>query len=306
MLISAFLAAWVILALELGMRTTASDEDKDKDKAVYHLNITVMAEVGLNIFCILVLLLRFEDIDVIQQLEREVRILKKNAEEVQEQHEKMNDFWGNAMELTELWLYRTVPRLDVYKEVHQHIEDFSNPAQLCNYMANANASLLDLEQNLGDLGDWRQKGNVAIEDKKKFMNAMNSVTRTKDAQQQVDALSKSVEQKKALDSWSGEGGGKNRLGIADRAKPGGGSFTQNPSKGSFTANPAKGVMNMFSKKEDTSRSQPGDNSKNRTGSDPREGGAVADERPSLVEGFLTSNAEVFGAASMAKKDSHKW
>lgn len=281
---------------------------KDKEKES-RLNIVVVAEVALNIFCILVLLLRFEDIDVIQQLEREIRILKKNAEEVQEQHEKMNDFWGNAMELTELWLYRTVPRLDVYKEVHQHIEDFSNPAQLCNYMANANQSLQDLEQNLGDLGDWRQKGNFCIEDKKKFMNAMTTVTRTKDPQQQIEVLTKSIEQKKAIDCWSGEGGGKNRLGITDRGKPGGGSFVANTPKGSFTANTAKGVMNMFHKKEDSSRSSfrpNGDNGKKPRASG-REGKVGGDERPSLVEGFLTSNSAAFGQTDgFGKKNSHKW
>merc|ERR1719401_139080 len=133
-----------------------------------NLNITVVTETGLNIFCILVLLLRFEDIDVIQQLEREVRQLKKNADEVQDQHQKMNEFWGNAMELTELWLYRTVPRLDLYKEVHQHIEDFSDPKKLCDYMAQSNAMLEDLETNLGEIGEWRQQGKISIEDKKKI------------------------------------------------------------------------------------------------------------------------------------------
>jgi len=289
MLISAFVAAWGILALEFALRTKPKDEDKEK--AASNLNITVVAEVALNIFCIFVLLLRFEDIDVIQQLEREVRILKRNADEVKEQHDHMNDFWGNAMELTELWLYRTVPRLDVYKEVHQHIEDFSNPNQLCNYMANANASLQDLEQNLGDLGDWRQKGNFAIEDKKKFMNAMNNVTRTKDPQQQMDALSKAVDQRKALSSWSNEGGSKHKLGITDKSKPGG-SFSA--AKGSFN----KGVMNMFQKKEDASRSQPGK---------PHSGSDGGEERPSLVEGFMTSNASLFGQNdAFGKKNSHKW
>ena len=56
--------------------------------------------------------MRFEEVDVIQQLEREVKDLKKTSDEVEEQHQKMNDFWSNAMELSELWLYRTVAKFN--------------------------------------------------------------------------------------------------------------------------------------------------------------------------------------------------
>lgn len=37
--------------------------------------------------------------------------------------EQMHEFWGNVQTTTDLWLNRTVPRLDLVKEIHSHLED---------------------------------------------------------------------------------------------------------------------------------------------------------------------------------------
>merc|ERR1719476_471979 len=87
--------------------------------------------------CLLVVLYRFEDLDTIQQLEREVKELAKQNQHVEQQREKMREFWNNAQQLTELWLYRTVPRLDLYKEIHSQLED-SSSEDLLAHISQAN------------------------------------------------------------------------------------------------------------------------------------------------------------------------
>merc|ERR1711920_70707 len=72
-------------------------------------------------FCLIVMLIRFEQVDVLQQLEREVKTLAKQNEAVEGQSVRMREFWSNCQQLTELWLYRTVPRLDLYKEIHSQL-----------------------------------------------------------------------------------------------------------------------------------------------------------------------------------------
>lgn len=65
--------------------------------------------------------------------------LARQNEQVEKQREKMTEFWSNAQQLTELWLYRTVPRLDLYKEVHNQLED--SREDLLTQMAGANQQL---------------------------------------------------------------------------------------------------------------------------------------------------------------------
>mmetsp|Transcript_69551 Transcript_69551/g.148764 ORF Transcript_69551/g.148764 Transcript_69551/m.148764 type:complete len:562 (-) Transcript_69551:53-1738(-) len=124
--------------------------------------------------CLLVVLYRFEDLDTIQQLEREVKELSRQNQHVEQQREKMRGFWSNAQQLTELWLYRTVPRLDLYKEIHSQLEDA--PAEdLLTHMSGANQQLEDLDQKLGALQAWRNDGTIKVDAKKQFGKAINQL-----------------------------------------------------------------------------------------------------------------------------------
>jgi len=134
----------------------------------------VIVEVLLNQVCIMVLLVRFEEIDVIQQLEREVKELKKAEQNVQQQREKMTEFWSNAQQLTELWLHRTVPRLDLYKEVHSLLED-AKKEEVVDWMGTANARLEGIDNKLGALNDWRNNGSLGLDAKKAFGKQINQL-----------------------------------------------------------------------------------------------------------------------------------
>merc|ERR1711920_515478 len=124
-------------------------------------------------FCLIVMLIRFEQVDVLQQLEREVKTLAKQNEAVEGQSVRMREFWSNAHQLTELWLYRTVPRLDLYKEIHSLLEDTQE--DLLMKISSANQHLEDLDCQLAPLKYWRSDGGLKIEDKKNFGKCINEL-----------------------------------------------------------------------------------------------------------------------------------
>merc|ERR1712194_878407 len=124
---------------------------------------------------VFLLLVKFEEIDVVQRLEKEVQELKAQNVKVESQSEKMKEFWGNAQNLTELWLYRTVPRLDLYKEIHSQLEDSVSKEELLSNMSSANKALKALENNLGNLQAWRNDGDLNQEDKKAFGRNINEL-----------------------------------------------------------------------------------------------------------------------------------
>lgn len=126
-----------------------------------------IAMIVISELCLFLMLLRFEELDTIQQLEREVKELEETTKQVEEQNEKMNEFWNSAQELTELWLYRTVPRLDLYKEVHSQLEDAESEDLLAN-LRQANSALENLESTIGAIEDWRNDGCITSDDKKHF------------------------------------------------------------------------------------------------------------------------------------------
>lgn len=173
MLLAGFFVGWLIILLEIFGSDRRNVAQKEEGMSKFTRgSFLVLIEVIVNEICLAVLLVRFEEIDVIQQLEREVEELKKAEKNVQQQREKMHEFWSNAQQLTELWLYRTVPRLDLYKEVHSHLEDAA-PEELLLWMAKANEQLENIDRNLGELMNWRNEGALSIEAKKNFGKTIN-------------------------------------------------------------------------------------------------------------------------------------
>lgn len=119
-----------------------------------HLLIPLVAGTGAFGICLVVLLIRFEQIDVIQRLEREVNELELENNRIVERKEQMVNFWNSMQQLTDLWVHRTVPRLDLLKEVQGHLED-APPEDILALMAGANTRLEDLENHLPELSLWR-------------------------------------------------------------------------------------------------------------------------------------------------------
>ncbi|CAL1129002.1 unnamed protein product [Cladocopium goreaui] len=186
-------AGLCLMAYDIFVLATSKKQRPDMLSKFWEITDLLAAEV-----CLIVMLSRFEELDIIQQLEREVKELTRQNEQVEKQREKMNEFWSNAQQLTELWLYRTVPRLDLYKEVHNQLED-SGKEDLLNHMAGANQQLEDLERHLGELKDWKQDGQISPETKKQVGKAINEISKENELDKMLEKLEDAVSSKmKAL------------------------------------------------------------------------------------------------------------
>lgn len=170
-LIIQFFFGLVLITFEIIAAMEKFTVDDGLDHYYFYAVCTALA---LTQTCIVVLLLKFEELDIIQQMEREVRELEKQSTAVETQRQKMTEFWASAQQLTDLWLYRTVPRLDLFKELHSQLEDGS-PGDLIPNIVGVNAVLTNLDANLGKIENWRNDGDIDIEDKKAFGREINQL-----------------------------------------------------------------------------------------------------------------------------------
>lgn len=153
MLLIGFAMTWLVFVLEL--------------VNVEKVNPMFEALVVAYALSMLALIIQFQRVDVLLRLERELKNMKEEHDSVEATKEQMAEFWGGVHELTEFWLHRTVPRLDLAKEIHGQLEDASRE-QLIDLMTTANDCLGRLDQEAGKLEDWRQGGALNSAAKKKF------------------------------------------------------------------------------------------------------------------------------------------
>jgi len=177
LLLIGFCVGWVILVMQ-----SVSVLVGESEKSTLAKNLLLMFMIIVAQFCLFTMILKFEELDMVQQLEREVSALAQQNEQVAKQRENMREFWTNAQQLTELWLYRTVPRLDLYKEVHCLLEDAEG--DLLPQLSGCNEQLECLESHLSAIQAWRGDGDLKIEDKKRFGKEVNYVCQ----EQELDSM----------------------------------------------------------------------------------------------------------------------
>jgi len=128
---------------------------------------SITAMLAVLEICLWFTLVRFESIDIIQRLERETRKLKEQEVVVRGEQEKMEKFWASVQNLTDLWLYRTIPCLDLLHEIQNHVEDMDSRDSVL-YITGVNSKFNALFDRLGPLQDWCIDGDVSETQKKQF------------------------------------------------------------------------------------------------------------------------------------------
>lgn len=85
----------------------------------------VAAEVGLVMFsiCLCVITWHFERIDNLMKLENEIQELEKMQDQVLAQRTRVSEFFGKHQAVVQLWLYRTIPLLDLAQELFERLKD---------------------------------------------------------------------------------------------------------------------------------------------------------------------------------------
>jgi len=145
----------------------------------------------LMVVSLVLLLARFEEVDAIQTLEREVRQLQAKTEKVQKESEEIKVFWEEVQQVADIWLYRTVPRLDLHKEVHVCLEDSKSGKDLLKALAQANEGFAYIEDSIGDVMLWHGKqGQLTKDTKTSFQKALNNAVTNISDNQDVSVIAK--------------------------------------------------------------------------------------------------------------------
>lgn len=145
-----------------------ADNDKEFEWYLFVPNL-------LYIQALAVLLVRFEQIDIIQKLEREINRLEEESKQLQTRREQMVQFWTDMQQLTDIWVHRTTPRLDLLKECHSCFEDMKKPGDFVHALAGTNHRLEVLDSKLPELALWRTDGGINEADKKKFAQSIKRI-----------------------------------------------------------------------------------------------------------------------------------
>lgn len=128
-------------------------------------------------FCIaaLLVLINYETIHTIKQLTREINRLQEESDRLSARRAEMTAFWGKVQRLTDIWMHRTAPRLDLLKEVHVQIESLRDPDQLESSLRGINDNLEALEGKLPPLELWQEGGQLTGSAKKQFAKSVRNI-----------------------------------------------------------------------------------------------------------------------------------
>lgn len=137
------------LAVMNGILPFSSKDVDAKEVVVDILPLAIYA------VCLATISVRIEAISELLRLEREVQKLKEERKKVEEVSQDMSDFWGDVQKLTDVWLYRTIPRLDLFKECNHYLGD-AEVSMVVPMLKEVNDRMDKLEMGIGSLTDWEE------------------------------------------------------------------------------------------------------------------------------------------------------
>lgn len=167
-----FLLGAVLLA-------TVWEHQEGMQPVAFWLSLVCM---GVFLLALFVILLNFEAIDLVQKMEVEVVALQAEQQQLSERKKQMFAFWADVQQLTDIWVYRTSPRLDLLKEVHSCLGNSRNKTDFLAALNNTNKRLQIMEEKLPDLDFWRCEGQISEDSKKVFAKSLSRAISTSDGQ----------------------------------------------------------------------------------------------------------------------------
>lgn len=160
------LAGWLLGCLLVIFHIIWLGVQAKKNAGVIFAFLFHMLAVSSFIVCLFVVLVKFDDIDFVQQMEVEIRELDNKTGQVKKQSEEQKEFWNKVQDLNGVWLYRTIPRLDLLETVSHKLED-SKPEEMKRMLAISNQALDALEKTVGAIENWKGEA-MSDDDKQKF------------------------------------------------------------------------------------------------------------------------------------------
>merc|ERR1712039_147666 len=119
---------------------------------LFRATLPLLDLLGITITeaCLIVLLVQFEEVDEVQKLKRKLAKLEAEQLAADTRKVEMTQFWEQMQRLTDLWLHRTVPRLELTKEIQGYLTE-CREQELPDHLMKVNIALENLNKTLGAL-----------------------------------------------------------------------------------------------------------------------------------------------------------
>jgi len=152
------------------------------------MNWLLLAQVMVCLVCIVFVLHQFLDMDIIQQLEGQLRELQSKKKQVDEKRERLVGFFEAVQQLADLWTHRTVTRLELLKHLQEKLRD-APAGDHALLMGAINEKVDTLESSIPALEQWANKELITSEKKKLFGAAMADLYKDRgDLQATLDVM----------------------------------------------------------------------------------------------------------------------
>eukprot|EP00438_Fugacium_kawagutii_P035524 Skav228080 [mRNA] locus=scaffold5285:75070:76838:- [translate_table: standard] len=140
-------------------------------KPPYHV---VISSMSVTLVCIMFVLYDFLEIDAIQRIEIQIQEMRATVDAVEERRQQMVDFFGRVHRLTDFWLHRTLPRLELMKLCGEALED-AEESELEPLLLEIVMKVRSLEDSLLPVSLWQNEG-LTEADKKKRSQVLSKLT----------------------------------------------------------------------------------------------------------------------------------
>lgn len=128
------------------------DPELTWDKS-YHDAVIDILPLIVYVLCLLFLLTKVEGISTLLLLKQHIQQIVNAQKKIEAMRESLVTYWLEVTDLTEFWLHRTMPRLDLMKEMHCQLL-LCKPEKLKDGMEELSEQLKWLEQAIGEAHEW--------------------------------------------------------------------------------------------------------------------------------------------------------
>lgn len=139
----------------------------------------VIGNMLVTLICITFVLHDFLDIDAIQRLEVQIKEMQAAVQAVEERRQYMLDFFSRVHRLSDFWLFRTLPRLELMKLCGDALED-AEDAEMAPLLVDIVSKVSNLEEALLPTELWQSEGLTDAE-KKKTSDCLSKIASQHDA-----------------------------------------------------------------------------------------------------------------------------
>lgn len=135
----------------------------------------VIASLSVSLGCLAFVLYDFLDIDSVQRLEQHIAVMKATTQRVEQQRQELQAFFARVHLLMSLWQMRTLPRLEMLKQLGIVLEELEQ-GKLLSVLTEIVEKLKGLESTMVPLTLWQEDGMLSPSQKHETLQLLQPLS----------------------------------------------------------------------------------------------------------------------------------